>query len=306
MKIISVINYKGGVGKSTLVSNLGSLLAEKHNRNVLLVDLDPQASLTFLLMSVDDWRKYYKNERTIRTWFNNSINSKKECDINEFITYDLKVNTILEKRGKGSIALIPSHTDLYSIQIDLARNITGNKPRNTARSFMKCISKLNNSFRSIDDNKFDYILLDCQPSFDIITQSAVYSSDAFIIPTKLDYLSTIGVPTLQEHVDTLFNKIEYCIREYEFKSYKTSRAKLLGVVGTMVKFRGNREVILNKQYRDQLQKQGIRVLNNSIKVCEREIDNDIQVPYVMKSGNVKNDELYKEFEGVLEEILHEL
>lgn len=306
MKIISVINYKGGVGKSTLVSNLGALLAEKHNRNVLLVDLDPQASLTFLLMSVDDWRKYYKNERTIRTWFNNSINSKKECDINEFITCDLKVNTILEKRGNGSIALIPSHTDLYSIQIDLARNITGNKPRNTARSFMKCISKLNNSFRSIDDNKFDYILLDCQPSFDIITQSAVYSSDAFIIPTKLDYLSTIGVPTLQEHVDTLFNKIEYCIREYEFKSYKTGRAKLLGVVGTMVKFRGNREVILNKQYRDQLQKQGIKVLNNSIKVCEREIDNDIQVPYVMKSGNVKNDELYKEFEGVLEEILHEL
>ena len=67
MKIVSVINYKGGVGKTTIVANLAAELARRGKR-VLLIDLDPQASLTFSFVSLDLWRQRYAGNRTIKTW----------------------------------------------------------------------------------------------------------------------------------------------------------------------------------------------------------------------------------------------
>ena len=74
MRVVSVINYKGGVGKTSLTANLAAELAWR-GKKVLLLDLDAQASLTFSLIAPDDWKDNYADRLTIKSWFD-SFESK--------------------------------------------------------------------------------------------------------------------------------------------------------------------------------------------------------------------------------------
>ena len=80
MKIISVINYKGGVGKTTLTANLASELAFR-GKKVLMIDLDPQASLTFSFIKPEEWKDEIAPSQTIKNWFQpTGSRSKKKGD----------------------------------------------------------------------------------------------------------------------------------------------------------------------------------------------------------------------------------
>jgi chromosome partitioning protein len=68
MDIVAVINYKGGVGKTTVTSNIAAEMAIR-GKKVLLIDTDAQASLTFSFVTPDDWDEKYKSDKTIKTWF---------------------------------------------------------------------------------------------------------------------------------------------------------------------------------------------------------------------------------------------
>ena len=84
MPTVSVINYKGGVGKTTIVANIASELAWRGYR-VLLIDLDPQASLTFSFLSVDSWRHNYADTTTIRDWYDAFINQDIDVELSHLI-----------------------------------------------------------------------------------------------------------------------------------------------------------------------------------------------------------------------------
>ena len=111
MKIVSVINYKGGVGKTTLTANLAGELASRDYK-VLMIDLDPQASLTFSFIKPDEWKNDLAPNKTIKNWFKPSKNDKK-LKFKDLIFSPKSVKPHLN--GNGKLHLISSHLELINV-----------------------------------------------------------------------------------------------------------------------------------------------------------------------------------------------
>ena len=211
MPIVSVINYKGGVGKTTLAANLADELAWRGN-NVLLVDLDPQASLTFSFLDVDYWRLNYADTTTIRNWYDAFIDLDQNAQLADLIITPPDVN----QHVSGRLDLICSHIALINVDLELATRIGGGSLRQMRSNFLRVHSRLRDGLESARlAEQYNYVLIDCPPNFNIVTKTAIVASDWILIPTIPDYLSTLGIEQLQRHVEELvgnFNGICHLIR----------------------------------------------------------------------------------------------
>ena len=213
MKVVSVINYKGGVGKTTLTANLAAYLACL-GKNVLLVDMDAQCSLTLSFMPVEQWEKLSGKGKTLKGWFD-KVRMGKQLDLRPLIVRKaLQVNCrlreaagLFERNFNGAVSLIPSDINLLDVDLDLAPMLHSrqNNARESAEKFTRLHGILREHIHSPALGKFDAVLVDCPPNFNIVTKTAIIASDAIVTPVIPDEMSTRGIRHLLAKCDELAN-----------------------------------------------------------------------------------------------------
>lgn len=261
MKVVSVMNYKGGVGKTTTTANLAAELAWR-GKDVLIIDLDPQASLTFSFIKPEEWQNDFSDSKTIKNWFD-SFSDSSSVDLNDLI---FTPNNVSEKlNGKGQLDMIASHLGLINVDLELATELGGATLKQSKRNFLKVHRRLSNGIQQIDIDDYDLILIDCPPNFNIVTKTAIVASDNILIPAKPDYLSTLGIDYLIRSLNQLISDFnEYVKIDAEDSDEKIS-PEILGVVFTMIQIRSGQPITALRPYINQTKKLGISVFDEYIR-----------------------------------------
>lgn len=197
-KRISIINFKGGVGKTTLAFHLATGLVRYHHAKVLLIDIDHQSTLSILCLRGDKWREKADAKKTINSIFT-TFTEKTAMPGREII-----VTNPLQARSNyyPSLDIVPATLDLDDTEIELASSSTGNPIRSEWEKRTLLCKWLNDT--SID-TEYNYIIIDCPPATKLVTQNAIACSHGYIIPVIPEAVIIRGVPHLR---NLLTNKIE--------------------------------------------------------------------------------------------------
>ena len=188
--VISFINLKGGVAKTTTTVAVGEILSGAFGKDVLVIDLDPQTNATIQLISEKKWEELEERGETLAQLFADALDP-------EHASFDLE--RTLQKgvsyvRAVRRLDLLPSSLRLIDIQDRLATISAGKffaqNPIDILRKAVKPIL-----------DEYDYVLIDCPPNLGIITLNGLRISEGYIIPTIPDVLSTYGIPQIVQRVE---------------------------------------------------------------------------------------------------------
>ena len=283
MLTVSVINYKGGVGKTTITANLAAELAWRGN-NVLLIDLDPQASLTFSFLTVDDWERDYAENRTIRNWYYAYIDEDQNLELSSLIVNLEKITQMTS----GSVDIICSHLNLINIDLELATKLAGASPRQSRNNFLRLHSRLLDGLESTDvQEKYDFVIIDCPPNFNIVTKTAIVASDRVLVPAIPDRLSTLGVEELQRHISELVKDFN----EYAGQDISPAHSKIdpsiMGIIPTMVQIYAGGPISAQASFLNRVRDTGLPVFDTYIRRNNSKYGNAPQygVPVVLQTAS---------------------
>jgi chromosome partitioning protein len=171
-RVISMCNQKGGVGKTTTTINLGASLAE-YGRKVLLVDFDPQGSL-----SVGLGLNPHDMELTV---------------YNLLMQKDVSLHDVVVPSGVPGMDLLPSNIDLSAAEVQLVHEV------GREQTLMRVLAP------AIDE--YDVILIDCQPSLGLLTVNALTASQGVIVPLECEYFALRGVALLKNTIDKVRERL---------------------------------------------------------------------------------------------------
>lgn len=252
MHVISVINYKGGVGKTSLTANLAAELAWR-GKKILLFDLDAQASLTFSLIAPDDWLSNYADTQTIKSWFD-GFEQGAPISLKSIVHTPTRINASLRNRGK--IDAIYSHLGLINVDLELATKLGGATLAQAKKNFIAIHRRLADGLSTFAEDDYDLVLIDCPPNFNIVTKTAIIASDFILVPARPDYLSTLGIDYLIRSVRDLVKDYNEFAAIEQGERFETIRPKLLGVVFTMIQEYGGGPMTAQRAFMNQTRQLG--------------------------------------------------
>ncbi|WP_457623307.1 ParA family protein [Nocardioides secundeburneus] len=171
-RVVSMCNQKGGVGKTTTTINLGATLAET-GRKVLLVDFDPQGSL-----SVGLGLNPHDMELTV---------------YNLLMQRDVTLDEVVVASGVPGMDLLPSNIDLSAAEVQLVHEVA--REQTLQRVLAPALEH------------YDVVLIDCQPSLGLLTVNALTASDGVIVPLECEYFALRGVALLKTTIDKVRERL---------------------------------------------------------------------------------------------------
>lgn len=184
-KVISFINMKGGVGKTTLTINIAYTLVKEFHKRVLVIDMDPQFNSTQALMtkfkSIEFYQKLLQTGPTIATLLIDSSNSMVRNNNDEAIIENSVQHLYSDKNGKFD--LIPGDLSLTEFET-------------TARGAEKRLRKL--IVKPSVLNNYDFILIDTPATYSVYSQASLLASDYYIVPIAPDVFSALGYDLLKK------------------------------------------------------------------------------------------------------------
>lgn len=185
-KVVSLVNMKGGVGKSTITANIAWHYAaySTWSKRILVADLDPQFNASQYLLGVDSYEKkvYTPNSPTMWDIFE-QYSRTPGSGTRSGIDPSNVIQTIVTFESGSKIDLIPSRLELsYSLKNPVQKEL------------------LLKDFLSKVDSNYDLIIIDCPPTESLLTISAYLCSDYVLVPVKPEFLSTVGLPLLAQSI----------------------------------------------------------------------------------------------------------
>jgi len=191
-KRISIINFKGGVGKTTTSFHLATGLSKYYDKRVLLVDVDHQSSLSLVCLDEKTWNDAKKNGKTVNSIFTHFT-------IPGTPLPDKSIIIKSPKKNYPKLDLLSSELQLDETELDLGSSAMGDPFLSEWNKRMLVARWLE---KNMIDEDYDYIIFDCPPATKIVTQNAIAVSHGYLIPAIPDAVSTRGIPHLIERVLT--------------------------------------------------------------------------------------------------------